>query len=168
MTGAIGDFTARDLASALGGSMEHCFRRTAFGKREEVEGLLTLQTVPDKAVVGCLCAIEIEDGWCTELPEVRCFENWIRKDIDWHVYSDGSLCWEIPPRWTHQLYSVGLSNSPKEVCAFAAAYLLNSVRSLLARHHIGWQLGLVRWPQEWRAWSHGDAGYSEFEKERSA
>lgn len=113
--------------------------------------------------LGVLCTVHLPVDWLTKPPKVWCHEGWFRRgNIDWHAYSDGSLCWDLHLRWYFHLESLMKVMTREQLALHAAEYLLNSVRSLLLRHFTGYKLGLKSWPSEWLQWSHGNAGVAEY------
>lgn len=113
--------------------------------------------------LGALCTLHLPERWLSHPPTVWCHESWFRRgNIDWHAYSDGSLCWDLDQRWRVHLRCLARVLTREQLARHAAEYLLNSVRSLLTRHLTGHKLGLTEWPKEWLQWSHGRAALIEF------
>lgn len=108
------------------------------------------------------------DRWFKNLkrhaPLVYCDEKWVRRDIDWHVFSDGCLCWTLPRLWRDLHCWRG---KPRRLIAVEGSELLiESVRSLLTRHLLGTMQNKGEWPNAWGQWSHGREGANEYERER--
>lgn len=98
-------------------------------------------------------------------PKVWCREPWVKRDIDWHVYSDARLCWVLPEQWRDVQGWRGKSN--QEVAVDASKWLLASTELLLSRHLYGHLKGLVEWPEEWDQWGHAWIGPHEYHQQQS-
>lgn len=98
-------------------------------------------------------------------PRVICHEQWIARDIDWHAYPDGELCWEIFHKWQDQLDQMH-QLAPTAVAEFAALYFLNSTRWLIGRHRLKYLFNLPKWRDDWLQWDHGTDGLTQYLNER--
>lgn len=112
--------------------------------------------------LGALCSIAAGPNWLINIPRVVCHESWIRRHVDWHAYSDGELCVDLPARWFNQISPIAELFSSVEVERFAADYLLNSTAWLISRHRFGFEHALTEWPGNWPCWPHGRAGEAEY------
>lgn len=111
------------------------------------------------------CRAVLTADFITDLPKVYCEEYWLKKDADWHVNGDGSLCYELDARWSHKMKAFYDRFSLVEVVNIAAFWSVHHVKSLLYRHLLGYENGLSRWPKEWEAFRHGERGREDFERE---
>lgn len=163
------DYTSQLLADALKAAPDAMFMHSANSIQKCcLIGVIQTAAGQEKAPIGCLCRILIYDEWFQFMPKIHCIEPWIRRgSADWHIYSDGSLCWDLKNRWHEHIASIPSYYSMEETSTHSAAYLLNSVRSLLAQHYIAWQLNLLKWPSEWPQWSHNQQGVLEYNRMRN-
>lgn len=102
--------------------------------------------------------------WPDAPPKVWCFESWIRRDIDWHVYPDGGLCWCLDAEWKDLQGWRGKSRDA--IATDGLRWLFKAVDLMLVRHLVGHYRKLVEWPDEWNAWAHGDTGVAQYEQQR--
>ena len=100
------------------------------------------------------CHFHVAPRLLLQMPEVYCVEPWVRRDIDWHVYPDGMLCWQYPQFWFDWMSLVASETDLEGTLAYAARWCLSSVRSLLHKHRLAQELGLTEW--QWPAWAHGE------------
>lgn len=103
--------------------------------------------------------------WPRHPPRAWCNVSWVRRDIDWHVFSDGGLCWCLKERWQdHQEWP---GKSRDAIATDGLKWMFASVDLLLERHLVGHYRKLEKWPEEWTAWGHGTTGVREYERERN-
>lgn len=102
------------------------------------------------------CIFDVGPRWVEDIPHVACLEPWItRRPPEWHIGKDGSLCFEFSLHWRHELSGMVEQFTYGLTAEYAAAWLLNSTRSLLRRHLLAYRQGLTNWPQAWNYWPHG-------------
>jgi hypothetical protein len=131
-------------------------------------GLLPLKAHGETGTVKCHIGIFAGADWLEVPPIVQTESGFIKRDIDWHAYSDGRLCCILQQEWNDRL-SKTLRKSNFDIAFvmdFAATWLLASTDSLITRHLIAARHGIDRWPPEWSAYGHGEIGVKEYERER--
>jgi len=96
--------------------------------------------------------IHISPNWKLYPPRVLCKEPWIKRDIDWHIYSDGRLCYIYDGEWIDQVQSVRGMNEQDRLL-YPSSLLFLNVTYLLDRHCLSEQLGITEWT--WPARPHG-------------
>lgn len=111
------------------------------------------------------CRAVLDADFITVLPKVYCVEFWLKKEADWHVNGDGSLCYELDARWRHKMNAFYERFSLVEVVNIAAFWCVHHVKSLLYRHLLGYESSLSKWPSDWEAFRHGDRGREDFDRE---
>ena len=121
----------------------------------EITGKLPLSNRDFTTNKRALCIFRINAQWPWQTPDVICCEDWIKKGIpDWHINTDGNLCFEFSKKWMNELppmvdeYSLGLTSE------YASTWLVNSSRSLLNRHLFAFRNGIKDWPKAWDFWAH--------------
>ena len=62
-----------------------------------VEARILLSTAPANMTVNVPCA------WRIRAPYVQCHEKWFRRDVSWHAFSDGGLCYIHWEEWRDSL-----------------------------------------------------------------
>ena len=124
----------------------------------ELEGYLNLPT-NSKAK----CKFTFKDNCFIRLPRVVCYEKWIKKgDLDWHIYPDGELCYELPERWENTLKLLKNKITFQESIEYAILWCINSSRDLLYKHLLAFRYDIDIWPKEWDYWGHGMLGIREY------
>jgi len=103
------------------------------------------------------CTFIASDAWLRRPIQVFCHESWLKHDIDWHVFGDGSLCYEFDGRWALQLAQVAAKNDLPDLADYAAMWCVNGTRKLLEKHLLADRLNITNWRPEWKAWPHGRA-----------
>jgi len=88
--------------------------------------------------------IDISQDWETSPPRVFCKEHWVKRDIDWHVYSDRSLCYIYDREWADEVLSVQ-NLGEQDRALYLSDLLLTFVIYLLDRHCLSEQLGITNW-----------------------
>ncbi|BDS04995.1 hypothetical protein NT6N_00350 [Oceaniferula spumae] len=89
-------------------------------------------------------------------PEVYCDECWMTRNIDWHVYNHGELCWVFNREWTYVLnrrYSSGIKLD--DLADLGAQWLVRNVENLINKHNVGFCESLTEWLPEWGGYEHG-------------
>jgi hypothetical protein len=113
------------------------------------------------------CSYSVFSKWWIRPPRCFCSASWIRRDIDWHVYSTGELCWVYPPYWQEVLQGV-IGRLDSSVARQTAAYWFAEQSSeLIGKHLVADRLSLNKWPKEWLAWPHGEAARQQYEEMRA-
>lgn len=110
------------------------------------------------------CEFRFAHSWRCNAPDVWCFEPWLRRDGDWHVYRDGRICWILEKEWQDTLAAISRDHGLLDVSRFAAFWCCRNTRWLLARHQYGSEFGLVQWPSNWPEWRHGDVALADYRK----
>lgn len=88
-----------------------------------------------------------------EPPTVRFFDEWVRRDVNWHTYVTDDpwdvnrACWIHQQKWRELLLRSGRRDDVKVEAA--ADILFQWVKKLLARHRIGYEKGWTEWPARW-------------------
>ena len=114
----------------------------------KVRLVLSLPESKDTAVI----EINVSSNWEASPPIIFCMEPWIKRDIDWHVYSDGNLCWIYDREWIDEVNSVqGLGELDRLL--YLSSLLFSNVTYLLDRHCLSGQTGITAWT--WPARPHG-------------
>ena len=89
----------------------------------------------------------------------------MRRVVDWHVFTDGSLCWVYPKLWTDVIRGLQEVMSPGDVLATAAYWCVEHSSSLIAKHLEADRNSYTGpWPAEWDAWAHYAEGDAEYKK----
>jgi len=130
-----------------------------------VRGSLDLahEDLPETGVAGPL-SVYIPADWAINPP--HCFSEavWLRRDIDWHVGADGQLCWVLPDEWAARNSEVLGHGGISVLKRYSSFWLLRNVKYLLTCHHVGRELGLVKWPASWPQYAHFQRGRMQFQK----
>jgi hypothetical protein len=127
------------------------------------EGHLALRTHGELGETTAPVRILVHPEWVEIAPVVFCDANFIRREIDWHVQNDGSLCHVLAQQWRWQLgqwWEQGIEIG--QLVDTAATWCCQNVDSLVTRHLHGHRIGLTKWPKLWRQWSHFQKGVDEF------
>lgn len=114
--------------------------------------------------------VYVGEDWMRTPPSVKVFEEFMRNDVDWHRYGDGGLCYVLKEEWRDRLERI-FERSKGDVAYtmdYAATWLLAATDSLVTRHLIGHRHKIEKWPDEWLAYSHYDAGVEEYRREKSS
>jgi hypothetical protein len=94
--------------------------------------------------------------WLSHAPVVRCNAPWMRRgEADWHVASDGSLCWVFEPYWRDVLKESAGYLDEKELRQMAAYWCASAAADLVGKHLFADTHGIKAWPKEWEFWAHG-------------
>lgn len=102
--------------------------------------------------------------WPWQPPVVQCRAPWLRRHIDWHVYSNGELCWCLTQRWYDKQGWLGKSRDA--IATDGLNWLFSSIDLLLVRHLVGYNKKMTEWPIKWSAWGHGSEGVREYARIR--
>lgn len=109
--------------------------------------------------------IEVPQQWQIIPPLARCYEPWIKRDIEWHSSSnfDRLLCYVFPGHWKHHLGMLSSRDLDQSVAHHAANWCVNSLAWLLYRHLYAHEHGIVEWDPAWGGWAHSaEAAWQEF------
>jgi hypothetical protein len=121
-----------------------------------VKGFLPLASEAIFTRKKALCTFEVSPDWVVRAPTVICHERWlIRKLPEWHANIDGAICFEFSLNWEQELLMMVDRHTHGPAAEYAAAWLVNSTRSLLNRHLFASRNGLTAWPKAWDFWPHG-------------
>lgn len=127
-----------------------------------IDGDLNLSHEDVRTRVSATCSLEVSENWANFGPSLRCTAPWIRgqdvRDPDWHVNSDGSLCYVLGDQWRDAINYARQNIALSEVDSYAAFYAVNSAKWLLFRHLESYRMGITRWSDHWPAWPHHEAG----------
>lgn len=104
------------------------------------------------------CTFVIGADWMKRMPCVACSEPWCTREIDWHMYSDGSMCLDHSDRWQQYINELSQTKRPDEVLSVACEWLLNATASLLGRHRLKYQGVIKVWDRSWAFWPHRTVG----------
>lgn len=107
--------------------------------------------------------VMIPKEWWKNPPIVKCFEPWVRRDIDWHIYQSGELCWVYGPQWTSWLKDYDAIAGLPPRSRFATDWMLRNVRHLLSCHRAALDLQILEWPSQWQQYAHGSDARLKFQ-----
>jgi hypothetical protein len=124
------------------------------GFRIGVRGMLALKDFAVDASSRADCSFIVSAAWRQSLIKVFCHEIWLRREIKWHVFRDGSLCYEFDDRWKDGLTAVEQQNDTADTVTFAAFWCLNGCQKLLEKHLLAYRLNLADWQPQWEEWPH--------------
>lgn len=126
-------------------------------------GLLDLSHDDIRTATKARCIFGIRHDWVNTMPVVCCLEPWVKKGItDWHVYTNGGLCFELALRWKNEVDRAVQEHGIMYGAAFAATWCLNNTRWLLYRHRYAYENNINEWPKEWPCWRHGKDGERDY------
>jgi hypothetical protein len=155
----------------LGTSIKKCLEPLSRMQIDEsgcagiVEGRLNLSHDEVKTSIAARCSFRFGADWITRLPVVSTSEPWlIRGGAEWHIFSDGNICYVYGPHWRDEVAAVLVEFDIEAAAAFAAAWCVRSTQWLLYRHHFAFEHGLKKWPIEWPFWPHDYKARLEYEK----
>ena len=98
-------------------------------------------------------------------PRVTSDAAWLRREPDWHVYSNGALCWTYPQHYFELIEELSRHLDEAALLETAACWCVSKSAELVERHLIADRSGLKTWPTEWEAWPHGvSEAQAQFEK----
>jgi len=101
------------------------------------------------------------------MPVVYCSAPWLKCGADWHISSNGWLCWELPNLWEDRIGKLEAEKVESgALTQYAATWCMNSVISLLCRHWYAHRHGIEQWPPEWKHWGHYNEGVLEYERQK--
>src|SRR6185369_2642518 len=133
-----------------------------------VSGLLPLKAHEGNGATSSSITIVVEPDWLERPPTVTAHDSFIRREIDWHAYPDGSLCYVLKDEWRDRLGKFMTYNKEdiSRAMDYAATWLLAATDSLVTRHLFGSRHGIKQWPPDWLAYAHGDEGVKEYRREQ--
>lgn len=130
-----------------------------------VRGVLNLSHDEVKTSIVARCTFQFGANWSMCLPVVSTDEPWlIRGGAEWHIFSNGSICYVYAPHWRDEVAAVLAEFDIEAAAAFAATWCVHSTQWLLYRHHFAFEHGLKKWPAQWPFWSHGQKAKREYKK----
>jgi hypothetical protein len=95
-------------------------------------------------------------NWRTHAPLVLCNAPWMRRgEADWHVASDGTLCWVFESYWEAVLNESADFLDGQELRQMAAYWCASAAADLVGKHLFAETHGIKAWPKEWDSWAHG-------------
>jgi len=132
------------------------------GLREEGRAVMSFEgDIP----VGDLCvrlSFSSRQDWRKYSPAVYCDAPWIKREIQWHAPSDGSMCWVFEPYWCAMLKECSSVLTESELREMAAYWCVAGAADLVGKHHLADAHGIKDWPKEWDDWAHGDEALPQF------
>lgn len=112
--------------------------------------------------------INASDYWDKILPTiwVSFTYPWLKPNIDWHMYSDRKICYELGDRWIDQfekLHESKIDNLPD----LAAQWITNAAAHVLHVQYTCHALGIQKWPEEIApSWPHGKPAIELYQREK--
>lgn len=112
--------------------------------------------------------IYIHPSWLQTVPLVSAMADWLTPGMDWHIYPNHTLCWDIDKRWRDRCRLT--FDNLEQTYAFheLGIWLKSSVCHLLDENLIARQAGLNRLRKSCLQFAHGNRGKRQYEKERAA
>lgn len=90
---------------------------------------------------------------------------WLRRECDWHVYPDGSLCWTYPQHYFELMRELSRHLDQAELFQTAAYWCVSKCAELVQRHLTADRHSIKTWLPQWDAWPHGvDAAQAQFDE----
>lgn len=127
-----------------------------------LQGALPLATFDSLRVP---VAIRVNPDWWNQPPDVICTEFWVRKEADWHVNDNGTLCWVLGNQWRDTISIFDQKSSSSGVCDAASFFLIRNVTYLLNCHRMGHEKAARDWDPSWSAFLHGSLGVDQYKLE---
>jgi hypothetical protein len=109
------------------------------------------------------CEYLINSRWLLAQPRVKSSAPWLRRNIDWHVFDDGELCWVYPPHYREVLRKLSRHLERSDLMQTAAYWCVARSADLVEKHLIADQHAVKSWPPQWSAWGHGEKARQQFE-----
>ena len=100
------------------------------------------------------CSILVTQTWVSYRPDVICHEPWLRKEADWHAFSDGSLCYVYAPEWRDVMRPLVEKDGFLAAAEAARLWITRNVAWLLNKHLLADELGITKWQKDWPFWPH--------------
>src|SRR5207247_580057 len=121
-------------------------------------GVLPLKAHGEDGAASSSVTVLVRPDWLELPPVVASYSPFIRREVDWHAYPDGSLCYVLRDEWRDRLAKLMTNNSEdiSRAIDYAATWLLAATDSLVTRHLLGARHGIEKWPKEWLAYAHGE------------
>jgi hypothetical protein len=110
--------------------------------------------------------ISISTEWPHATPCVTAKADWLTPGIDWHIYPDSSLCWDIDARWQDRCKLTFQMLDRESAFVDVSGWLKLSVCYLLEQNLIARKAGLDRLPISSLQFEHGELGVKQYSKER--
>jgi hypothetical protein len=121
-----------------------------------VEARILLSTAPANITVNVPRACRIR------APYVQCHEKWFRRDVSWHAFSDGGLCYIHWEEWRDSLDIIERECGEGALLPMGAALCAELSVQLMERHLTGYRQKRKTWPRIWSSWAHGEKGTEEY------
>jgi len=131
-----------------------------------IRGSLNLSHDNVVTVKSAWCEFLVRPNWRACVPAVRCLDPWVRSDPDWHAFG-GALCFVLDDEWRDCVTRVYEQEGPRLGASYATQLCVRNVRWLLYRHFISHTLRIDKWPTEWPARPHAEAGRKQYLMETS-
>lgn len=133
----------------------------------KAHGQWALRAHGERGKVKVAIEFDVSFDWLARPPSVRVKAPFIRKEADWHVNANGTLCNILVDQWEdHFKEAKAGGSSIMELLDFAATWSLASSDSLISRHLIAARESLLKWPSDWEQWSHFQAGRDEYRRSK--
>lgn len=131
-------------------------------------GQLPLRAHGENGATSTGITVLITADWVERAPTVITHASFVRREADWHAYSDGALCYVLTDEWRDRLSKLMTNNNEDILRAidYAATWLLAATDSLVTRHLLGTRYGIDKWPVKWLAYAHGNDGVREYLRHR--
>lgn len=111
--------------------------------------------------------IRVGTNWRKNIPEVIADADWLTAGLDWHIYPDRSLCWDVDARWQDRGELADRVFPLFYSYMHAAEWLKVSVCYLLDRNLFARRAGLEGLPKSCLQFKHGNDGKRQYAKERA-
>ncbi|MFM2196597.1 MAG: hypothetical protein RLZZ505_29 [Verrucomicrobiota bacterium] len=154
----------------LGDNMQ-VFGSASLGRLRFVNGALSVQLSPKLGIKSLSVPVRVTltDHWIDFLPQITVMSafSWLKADIDWHVYSNRRVCFELDCRWTEHFEALRC-NGLVDLEHLAAQWLTRSTAYILHVHYTCAKLGIEEWPEDLApAWPHGKPAIDLYNREKS-
>ena len=113
--------------------------------------------------------INASDYWTEILPMIWISSSppWLKADVDWHVYSNRRICYELDERWIDQFADL-LMAKEKGLPELAAQWITNAAANVLHVQYTCHALEIDKWPEEIApSWPHGKPATELYRQEKS-
>ena len=132
------------------------------GKSALIKGTLPLGDSDYSTKAMAQCRFKLRADWLRNIPHTHCDASWLKREIDWHAYSDGGLCFDLGLFWSDEIFAVVDAYGHVAAAEFARIWLVRSVRSLVRRHLVAHRVGITDWSSSWADWKHGRKGVEQY------
>lgn len=108
----------------------------------------------------------VHTDWMRRPPRSYSSAKFVRREADWHCFSDGWFCIALPDEWRDTMAGEAASDKdPRRLMDIAATWTLASTDSLISRHLYAARYDITKWPEEWDQWAHAEAGKREYQNQ---